>query len=448
MHILHYTLGLPPERSGGLTKYATDLMVEQAKGDNAVSLLYPGYYTFWRKPTTRIRKKGIFNHVSTFEIVNPVPVPLLHGIKSPESIYNPKYRLNAKQLTKFFITVTPDVFHIHTFMGLPLELLRFLKERKVKIVYTTHDYFGLCAKVNFIDYNKELCNAPNAEKCAKCNYNAPSELFIKLRNSGYILRHKNLIKKGSPHPSLSKPVEIKTNEDAVKSFEKLINWYKDLFTYIDAFHFNSQITKEVFSKFLQVRYHSVISITHSNIKSQRTLKIYTNRLIRIGFIGSLEPYKGFYLLKKALISLMHKGINNWKLQAWGSSETGCDSDCANIVYKGRFNPEQLKQVLANIDFLVVPSIWFETFGFVTLEAISNGVPVLVSQNVGSKDIVKSIAAEFIVEPTVAGLERKIGNILSNPDILADYNRKIMEMPFSFDLKSHAEEIANFYHIDN
>lgn len=31
MKILHYNLGLPPYRSGGLTKYSTDLMIEQSK---------------------------------------------------------------------------------------------------------------------------------------------------------------------------------------------------------------------------------------------------------------------------------------------------------------------------------------------------------------------------------------------------------------------------------
>lgn len=33
---LHYSLGLPPYRSGGLTKYCTDLMVEQAKSNDEI----------------------------------------------------------------------------------------------------------------------------------------------------------------------------------------------------------------------------------------------------------------------------------------------------------------------------------------------------------------------------------------------------------------------------
>ena len=39
------------------------------------------------------------------------------------------------------------------------------------------------------------------------------------------------------------------------------------------------------------------------------------------------------------------------------------------------------------DVLVAPSIWYETFGFTVLEALSYGVPVIVSDHVGAKDII-------------------------------------------------------------
>ena len=38
-----------------------------------------------------------------------------------------------------------------------------------------------------------------------------------------------------------------------------------------------------------------------------------------------------------------------------------------------------------MDLLIVPSIWKETFSLITLEALSYGIPVLISNNVGAKD---------------------------------------------------------------
>ena len=43
--------------------------------------------------------------------------------------------------------------------------------------------------------------------------------------------------------------------------------------------------------------------------------------------------------------------------------------------------------MISADLLVAPSIWYETFGFTVLEALSYGVPVIVSDHVGAKDIV-------------------------------------------------------------
>lgn len=39
------------------------------------------------------------------------------------------------------------------------------------------------------------------------------------------------------------------------------------------------------------------------------------------------------------------------------------------------------------DVVITPSIWYETFGFTVLEALSFGVPVIVSDHVGARDIV-------------------------------------------------------------
>ena len=56
MRILHYFLGFPPYRTGGLTKYAFDLMQAQVEDDHIVIALGPGQI-------------GIFNHRVDIKIV-------------------------------------------------------------------------------------------------------------------------------------------------------------------------------------------------------------------------------------------------------------------------------------------------------------------------------------------------------------------------------------------
>jgi hypothetical protein len=42
MRIVHYSLGFPPYRTGGMTKYCLDIMEEQIKAGHDVAMLWPG----------------------------------------------------------------------------------------------------------------------------------------------------------------------------------------------------------------------------------------------------------------------------------------------------------------------------------------------------------------------------------------------------------------------
>ena len=52
-----------------------------------------------------------------------------------------------------------------------------------------------------------------------------------------------------------------------------------------------------------------------------------------------------------------------------------------------FAHSELDKIMSEADVVVAPSIWYETFGFTVLEALSYGVPVIVSNHVGAKDII-------------------------------------------------------------
>lgn len=188
MTILHYTLGLAPQRSGGMTKYATDLMQEQAKEQHTV-LLYPSGYRWWSK---KIYWKigGVENNTTTFLLKNTLPISLLYGIKSPADFVNNR-TMKEEDIASLYNEIKPDIMHVHTLMGLPKELLLYFKSRGVKLVYTSHDYFGICPKVNLINECGELCNNPSPENCKRCNTHAKSTLFLRFRNSRFALNIKN-----------------------------------------------------------------------------------------------------------------------------------------------------------------------------------------------------------------------------------------------------------------
>ena len=99
-----------------------------------------------------------YKRVKVYELINPLPVPILKGVFNP-GLFTKTCDKNV--LKNFLETIKIDIVHIHTFMGLYKEFLEVCKELGIKIVFTSHDYFGLCPKVNFIDYQGILCEDIN-----------------------------------------------------------------------------------------------------------------------------------------------------------------------------------------------------------------------------------------------------------------------------------------------
>ena len=159
-------------------------MISQSQSGHEVSLLYPGSINL-KYPKTNIHKSQRWKGINVYEIQNPLPIPLLYGIKEPKSFIN-NANVDKKDFIKFIDIVSPEIFHIHTLMGLPLEYIQIAKEKKIKLIYTTHDYFGLCPKVNFIDWENKCCQTAYAESCLKCNMTARSTLYLRIRNMKFL----------------------------------------------------------------------------------------------------------------------------------------------------------------------------------------------------------------------------------------------------------------------
>ena len=446
MNIIHYNLGLPPFRSGGLTKYSVDLMQIQSTSGENVFLLYPGRYTFWKSTALRIIKNNQFNTIIVYEIENPVCVPLRYGVGQPSVIFNQKEKIPENTMLKFYEIVKPDILHIHTLMGLPIELLLFLKNKGVKILFTSHDYYGLCLKVNFINQNSKCCNNPNGLNCAICNSNTPGLPFLRLRNSNYLLKYKSYFSLPLMNSGKIETYKLKLNKQSLKrqnEYSEILEYYLNIFNHFDCFHFNSTIAKEIYEKYLTPKLSMILPVSNAEITDNRTRRKLNSRTIRIGFIGSLDTYKGFSMLKNALLHLLNLKKENWILQVWGNNHREEDL-CSRIIYNGNYSTENLNKVFNSIDLLIVPSIWKETFSLVALEALSFGVPVLVSCNVGAKDIINEYNADFIFEPSVNELISKLQIILDNPELIDDFADKICLNKFNHTLSDHSKEIKHLY----
>lgn len=394
MKILHYFLGFPPYRTGGMTAFAVDLMTSQQEDGNEVYALYPGKINFiFNKKNTKIIKRKNVNNIVNFEIVNPLPISLDEGINNFEEFTK---KCDKRVYENFLKIINPSVIHIHTLMGLHSEFIEVANELKIKIVFTTHDYFGICPKVTLYKYGEVCDNDSNCKDCICCCYSALSMNKIKLMQTYLYKRVKNTFllkilrkKHRNAFFAVLKPELKEKNEKLEKKcieYQNLRKYYISMLENIDVIHFNSNLTKKVYLRYIKPKSYKVISITHKNIKDNRNNTHIESDKIRFTFLASTKPYKGFYLLKEALDELYGSMKYDFDLNVYSYVNEKDRSDYMNIFENG-FKYSDLPDIFSKTDLLIAPSIWYETFGFTVLEAISYGVPVLVSNNVGAKDII-------------------------------------------------------------
>lgn len=223
----------------------------------------------------------------------------------------------------------------------------------------------------------------------------------------------------------------------MNNYGLLFEYYRKCFSLVKTFHFNSNVSKEQFKKKLNIADANqvVLPITHDGIQDHREKKKFDSDVLKLGFIGHETPYKGFPVLKELLADI---DKSKWVLNVWGG-RVGEDANLP-IYFKGKFDAKTIRSVFHELDLLVVPSVWKETFSLVTLEAISYGVPVLVSNNVGAQDLVREYD-DFFIYNTKDDLREKINSLVLDRTPLRHFNDAIIAKPWGNSILEHAKEVV-------
>lgn len=423
MKILHYALGFPPYRSGGLTKYCIDLMITQKKLGNEVGLLWPGQINPLSK-MIKVHEGKSWEGVQNLELMNMLPVALDEGIINVNAYTSSR---NVEYCRKFLDQNRPDIIHIHTLMGLPVELLQLFKELGIPMIFTTHDYFGLCPTVTFYKQGSVCENNSQCEYCYQCNKQAlsikkiiilQSKLYRKLKNHKMVTllrqKHRRKFFKEATKYDYTEHEEIGKFSE---KYNALRQYYLKMLSLVDFVHYNSSVTKSIYERYVTFHRSEIISISHNDIHDQRKLKDFNHKKLRMTYLGPPKAYKGYCALLRVLDKLYSEGFQNFELSCYSKGVQ--EREYISNIQNG-YTYSELEGIFDRTDLLLVPSQWYETFGFTVLEALSYGVPVFVSEKVGAKDLLKNLENKIFSEDSI----RKLLQNENWKDVLSKYNKEI------------------------
>lgn len=419
MKILHYFLGFPPYRSGGLTKYAVDLMDGQSDDGNKIYALWPGKIDFILK-AVKIQPRKSIRNILSYELINPLPIPLDEGINDI-NLYT--RNCDIKIYRDFLEMIDPDVIHIHTLMGLHKEFIEAAVSLKIRTVFTTHDYFGICPKVTLYRDDGHTCDDDHGcADCIQCNATALSLRKIKLmqhpiyrilKNTPFFryIREKHRM---SFFEGRSRQKSVPLSRDICPDgYRELRTYYLGSLKKMDFIHFNSSLAERIYKRYFIPKDSRVVSITHRDISDNRDINIWKYKeSLSITYLAPSRSAKGFDVLRSALDELWAEGYFKFGLNVYSAVD---DPPPYMQVHKNGFTHNELAAIFLETDILAAPSVCYETFGFTVLEALSYGVPVIVSDHVGSKDIIGQ-----------GGILVEAGNVGELKKIICDLSKEKQE----------------------
>lgn len=359
MHILKIIHGYPPEYNAGSEVYSQSVCNELSK-NHKVSVFTREENLYIPDFSIRQRKEN--------DNLN------LYIVNNPQGKDGYRHQQMDDKFAELLRKLRPDIAYIGHLNHLSTGLVDELNKQQIPIVFMLHDYWLMCPRGQFLtrsigkEYNFQVCNAQDNLKCACDCY----EVYF----SGKEDERETDINAWSNWVS-RRMIETKSIIDKVNLFIAPAQYLRSRF--VDDFG----IPKH---KIIYLDYGFPTEYLKQLPKSEDK-KDYT-----FGYIGTHIPAKGVNQLIEAFCKIKQPAVlkifgrNNGEssktLKAMAKHIKNPIEFCGEYVNKNLANT-----VFANVDCIVVPSIWAENSPLVIHEAQECKMPVITANYGGMQEYV-------------------------------------------------------------
>ena len=374
MKILYVVHDFFPKFFGGTERYVLNIAQQMQRMGNNVKVLTYGV----DDSAEEFRPIGdILYRAYTFEGIPVIcirhkVVPIDQGYRIYDDLLEDARDILVKE--------RPDVIHIAHPMRLSY-VVAAAKQIGIQVVLTITDFWLICARGRFFKTDYSSCNSPEEGRKCQAQCGVDDSIFVRLRNA------------------------------------------RKLFDSVDARIAPSRFLIEIFrengwDKPIQHINHGV---DYRYVSQKKRIRQEGESII-FAYLGVVGKFKGINLLVEAFKSVTSPNIRlNIYGNCIGTDGTidfvrNAESEDPRIKVMGRFNHDELPNILNEVDVVVVPSSTLESYGLVVVESFAYEVPVIAADMVGS-------AYEFIRD----GENGRIFSV-GNPSGLAEIIRQISEQP--------------------
>jgi glycosyltransferase involved in cell wall biosynthesis len=169
--------------------------------------------------------------------------------------------------------------------------------------------------------------------------------------------------------------------------------------------------------------------------------------VRFLYIGGLVPHKGIGV---ALEAFRRAASAEARLDIAGAGElaeacTAAARHDPRIHFHGFVGSRHKNELLRSSDVVLLPSLCWEAFGLVILEAFGHGLPVIASRTGGIPEFVDEGHTAFLVEPGDAqALAERVSRIAANPGLLEPMRKACLARSGTLTLERTVKELVEVY----
>jgi glycosyltransferase involved in cell wall biosynthesis len=179
-------------------------------------------------------------------------------------------------------------------------------------------------------------------------------------------------------------------------------------------------------------------------------KFFSNSIVQdpvFLYVGQIIERKGIKFLLEACKTLQEQGITNYKLLVGGDglqkeelqAMTQAYHLSKQVIWLGWVDYESLGAYFKASDIFIFPSLE-DTWGVVTLEAMTFGMPVLCSRLAGSSELVVDLENGFRFDPYDSlEMARLMKIFIDEPDLIQSMGKRSQEL-----IAPHNAEDVSFF----
>ncbi len=311
-----------------------------------------------------------------------------------------------KNLRKIIEQFQPNIIHVHnTFPLISPSIYWTASQYGVPVIQTLHNFRLLCPQAMLLR-KERIC-----EDCVGC---------LPWRSVLHKCYRESFLQTAVVASMLTMHRLIKTYENKVSAYIALTDYSKNKFVQ------GGMSAKKIYVKpnFVNIHYPE-------SKKRKRGL-----------FVGRLSPEKGLACLMSAV-----KHIPGLNVDIIGTGEmAGTLESCAQFKLHGWKDPKEVQDAMCSATYLVVPSIWYETFGLIVIEAFANGLPVIASRIGALSELVSDGKTGLLFEPGSAeSLAEKIAWAENHPDELISMGESArQEYEKKYSSQTNYEQLRSIY----